>query len=638
MTAVATPLRRLWAELALLTTQTARTWARLAAPIVGLMLIGWSGNELSILLGTEVSSSYPWLVIPVLAMGVVVQLVTIVVALRLVAIELGMPAMLARAPGADPAETGRETTLARLVAVTLLPFLVMYAAFGFLADYARRLVTLSTYRHGADLVSALNPGVEWETIWTSGTFWVLVAILVVGYPVQVLIERRRDHFRHPLLVGLVLVVLEATLGFVVLLGAFRIVDVFVLWAQGREAAAWLEHGVAWLRGLFPFDLPAIVVAGWSFFVEQVWPVVLHGLTRPFLWLAMAGLVFGSRMLTLADLWRVGEPTTEATTRRQGMLARLRSDSAQARGLRSVVLNVEELVLDGIDVQVLPAWQSLRLVLRAGWPFLGAYAIAFTVLDAAGSALEGLVDLVLGGHRIEFWLKAWPFVDLISMVGVMSVTWVLLGVAYTRALSIFTETGPDGVQPVLVPGRGGSGGRRSTAVEALTVAVVTVAVVVAVGLVPSGAEADVRRGVVGQAVPMQGQEVGTGSPRLATTIRTGSDETRTDGVFVVVGVWVASPGPDGGLVDVTLVSGERTYHPYDSGFGPSALPGFRAGKDLVFEVDPADVGPAARLAFRPVEVVSGYQQWVEIPLGLAAEDVAAALPETVVDPYGAVVAA
>ena len=60
MPVVLDALSRLWEELALLAVQTGRTLRQLAAPVLGLMLLGWSAYELSLLLAST-------LILPVMA-------------------------------------------------------------------------------------------------------------------------------------------------------------------------------------------------------------------------------------------------------------------------------------------------------------------------------------------------------------------------------------------------------------------------------------------------------------------------------------------------------------------------------------------------------------------------------------------
>lgn len=618
MGTLASSLIRLWDEFALLVVQTGRTLRQLWAPVLGLMLLGWSANELSVLLATEVSTTWPWLVIVVLALGMVLQLATILALLRLVAVHLGVPAMLSRASVGTEVDDARDTSPLHLLTVTLLPFLGMYAAYGFVSHYASTLVKLSSYRKGLDGFVALMDPLENPSVlgWTIG-------FLAAGYLFGKLIDPWRERTRHPLVVGVLQILVEAMLALVALLVAFRIFDAVSLWLSERVYQAWLDQakGVvsAWFHGWFHIDLPAVLTATWSFLAGTLWPLLFSGLTRPLLWLAMAGLVFGSKVLSLADLWRLGAPASGASTRRERMLARLHADTETARGVRLIALRAQSHFFGGLDGKVIPAWQSLRLVLRAGWPFLGAFVVAFTLLDVAGDQLQQAVFRLIGGHAVDFWLRLLPFIDAIQLVVVMGVLWVLLTVAYTRALSIFAERTSDDVEPVLVAGNADvRRAFRSRPLDAVTAIVVACLVVVAASRAPASSGHEVTTTAVLAATDVQHQRVVVGEPRLAKSVTLDSTTITTDGVFVVVPLVLSSPGPVRASVSVRVEAGGHRYAALGALGAPTAPPGFKATSQMVFEVNSDDIGPGTTLVIEPVEVVQSYQQWVRVPLGLAAD--------------------
>ena len=600
-------LRLTSVEFRRLLARTARTLAGIWPQAVGLVLLGWSANNLTVLLGTEVAARFPLAVIPVVALGAVLQLVAILALLRLAARHLG-PGRPAAGPDAPTPTTGDRFT--RLVAMTLLTFLVLYAGFGYLAEYARRVVLLSTYRKGyGDLLGALNP-LRDPTVGA-----VMAGTVVVGWLFGRLLERMADRLGHPVPVKFLAIAVEAVVGLTILLGVFRLFEWVQLWLSDRVLAAWWDGFRGWAKGILHLDLPAFLVSLWTGFVEIVWPVLSTGVLRPLVWLAMAGLVFGARVLTLEDLWR---PESPEAARPAGIL---RTDTVATSGLRTITLRLQDVLFGGLNERVVPAWQSFRLVLRAGWPFLGAYVLAFTLVDLAGQWLEHAVIWLIGGHEVSFWIKVDPFVDLVTTVAVSGFQWVLLAVAYDRALGVEEEAGLSSDGPV----RSGRPREASRAVEAVTVSVVSVAVIVAAGLAVPGPVEPVQRVGTNQRVELQGERAIAGDPRLAHAVTRYGQDTTTDRIFVVVPFGVGSPGNPSGLgIDVTLESAGRTYEPFDGvSLVSSAPPGFSMVQELAFEVDPDDVGPDAVLRLRPVELVSGTQQQAEISLGLGADAVDAA---------------
>jgi hypothetical protein len=69
----------------------------------------------------------------------------------------------------------------------------------------------------------------------------------------------------------------------------------------------IKDALARFFAIFKIDLPEILTRTWAFISDTVWPLVLDVIAQPMLWLAVAALVFGSRVLSLAELWRKGRP-------------------------------------------------------------------------------------------------------------------------------------------------------------------------------------------------------------------------------------------------------------------------------------------------------------------------------------------
>jgi hypothetical protein len=104
-------------------------------------------------------------------------------------------------------------------------------------------------------------------------------------------------------------------------------------------------------------------------------------------------------------------------------------------------------------------------------------------------------------------------------------------------------------------------------------------------------------------------------RVGSALRDGSEiQARTPGLYVVVRVTVASTGARAeSFAAFEVATRERTYLAYEATtLSPSA--GFRAGRDVAFEVDPARIDDLT-LHARRQEVVSGYSQHVFVHLGI-----------------------
>jgi hypothetical protein len=60
--------------------------------------------------------------------------------------------------------------------------------------------------------------------------------------------------------------------------------------------------------IFKIDLPEILSKAWGLFSEQLWPVLIDVVAQPLFWLAVAALVFGSRILSLPRYGTRASPT------------------------------------------------------------------------------------------------------------------------------------------------------------------------------------------------------------------------------------------------------------------------------------------------------------------------------------------
>ncbi len=576
-------------------------WLRLLPRLLALTLFGWVAYHGTVLLGTEVARLSPWLVIVALALGLVVQLATVVIALRTVATELDAPALLRRLAPAEVADDDRDRSLGRLLGITLLPFLAVYAAFGYVDNFARDVVLLSTFRFGpGELLNQLNPLAD------ATTAVVLVVLVVGSYVGRRLLDRWQERGG-----GVVAAVLgsfvEACGLFAVLLGGFRLLDEARLWLADRRLAQWWDQALQAVSGWLRIDLPEWLDAIWGFFAESVWPVFWDVLSQPIAWLTLAALVFGSKVLSLGELW---DATPAGRSRR---LARLRRAVDRVDGRPGVVGHLRETLLGDLDDKYLPAWMSLRLVLRAGWRFLGAFVLWFNVIRYAGEWARDAVVAAIGGQPVAAWIKAFPFLDLIPNAFGMSLQLALLGVAFVRILQlrVQAETAPAAApRPGLAAELGAL---------ALALAVVTTAVV----LRPDADQA-VRTVAVGEPARFHGGQVAVdGVQAGGSLVLPGGRVERSPLVFVVVRGRAVRPGAAEVLVEPRLVNGDRTYRLGRWGAGSLAPePGFSNASDFVFEVQPSDL-PGLELEYTSLGLVSYYADAVRVPLGFGRADVAAA---------------
>jgi hypothetical protein len=179
----------------------------------------------------------------------------------------------------------------------------------------------------------------------------------------------------------------------------------------------------------------------GFLADPVWPMFWTVVSQPIIWLAVAALVYGSQVLSLADLWRRGQPAASRVVgasrfdRRRDKRA-LRP--ATPPGVARVGSEVREAFLGDIDDKYLPTFHSIRLVLRAGATFLGAFVLVYTAVLVAQNLVQQLYLFLLGGHGINFWYRVNPFLDLVDALPWEPLRLCLLAVAFRRCLELFQQ--------------------------------------------------------------------------------------------------------------------------------------------------------------------------------------------------------
>ena len=578
-------LRSTVRETSLLFARTGGVWLRLWRPLLSLALLGWVAYYGSVLLGVTIAPLQAYLIVPTLALGAVVQLATIVAGMRLVAAELRVPELLHRTAGAEAGEPASELAV---LGATLLPFLGIYSAFGMVDRYVTDLMAVIVIRHGEGaVVGDLNPAKSWWGI------AIVVAVVVVLFVVRRWLEavHERTGRTWPGLVG---VFVEASALFLVLLSGFRVVESVQLWWYDTNLAAWVAAPGAWLAGWWA-TLPAGVVVVGDFLGATLGPLVWEVVTQPLAWLTLAALAYGSKVVSLADLWRGGGTAHDDPS--------AAAPSTSGR-FRTAVLEAQQVMLGDLDAKYLPTWHSFRLVLRAGAPFLGAFMLAFTVLRITSDALSNLLHDLIGPQQVTVWIKLLPFEDLVPTVLTMSLQLALLGAAFSRVL-----TGAATAEP------GARGGRvaRAVVVSLLCLALAGASVL------NDRATHDVQRvGQVGVPTEFMEATVTVGQPRVGDLLQRESyDPLPSAGAFVIVPVSIHSDGTGLKSAAVKLLAGDRQYDPWPaSNLWVATEPGFETTREFLFEVAAEDLS-AARIVVTPDEgMLRGTGVRLEVRPGLA----------------------
>ncbi|QDP94765.1 hypothetical protein FOE78_01500 [Microlunatus elymi] len=437
-----TALAMLWTDIRILLVDTTKIWWKLLPKILAIFLFGWLGYQLGLEAAVFVGQANAWLALLIFAFSFVSKLVAVVLILRLVGNALGLRGLI---PEDEAEQDDRDDGITRLLAVTLLPFLGIYTAFGLVTKASDQMLIEDMYRSGgafADhtIMSSVRLNGDDVSVWR----WVFVLGLIVGtYVVRRSIDivHERTGFR-PL--GLVGTFIEAFFVLITLTAGIDVFGQIKFWITDRQFVAWIHTAAETMSSAFValgINLPAIFTTITDFIGQQVWPIVVSGLSEPIFWLAIAALVYGSSVISVAELWRKGKPLASRVRVARRMLERSAreheraEESSHKTGL-VVATEVKEAFLGDIDDKYMPTLNSLRLILRAGVIFLGAYVLVYALQHVAATAFLLVMNRTVGGHDMSFWIVWLPGFNLLQDLIFEPWRLCLLAVALRRCLEIF----------------------------------------------------------------------------------------------------------------------------------------------------------------------------------------------------------
>jgi hypothetical protein len=427
----------LWADLRILVADTGRLWWRLLPRLLTIWLLGWLGRQLFTVLAVILGDVTAWLALVVFPLGILSELVAIVLILQVCGRELGIRSLI---PAGELAEDDRDAGITQLLAITLLPFLGLYAAFGHINDAAYDLMVQQMARYGVfgetTTVLGLLNGLANEHVWR------LLLIVVGLYVLRRTLDVAHDRTGWRAL-GVLLALVETFFILFLIMGGIRVWQRAKLWLGDRVFMRWLESLLApaeRLLALIKVNLPELLVRLWDFVFGSVWPVLADTLLQPLVWLAVAAIIFGSNVMSLAELNRSVRsrlPRSAGGRRRDAKrAARAAPRPIPPPGFRRVGAEAKEAFLGDIDDKYLPTLHALRLVLRSGPIFLGSFVVVYAAVDVVGNYLHTVVLHLVGGHPVQFWETFGPAISLTYTLPVETLRLSLLAVAFRRCLELF----------------------------------------------------------------------------------------------------------------------------------------------------------------------------------------------------------
>jgi hypothetical protein len=437
-----TALAMLWTDVRILLVDTTRIWWKLLPKILTIYILGWLGYQICLKLAIIAGDLTAWLSLVIFAIAFVSKLTALVLILRMVGNALGVRRLI---PAEEYEDDDRDAGVTRLLALTLLPFLGIYTAFGLVNDASNQMIIEAQFRAGGFLSdSGILSQIRLNGSNVPAGRYILVVSIILGtYILRRVMDllHERTGFR-PL--GIIVAFIEAFFVLVTITFGYDLLARIPLWVKDRQFMVWLadlRHGIGNVLAALGISPEAFFSAIWNFLSNQVWPVITSGLTQPIFWLAIAALVYGSSVISVAELWRKGKPLASRIRLARRALERAarrelpRADQGTTAGVR-VLTEIREAFLGDLDDKYLPTLHSLRLILRAGLIFLGAYVVVYGAQTVADSFWNWTLNQTIGGHQMIFWMVFLPAQDFLSSLPFEPWRLCLLAVALRRCLMIF----------------------------------------------------------------------------------------------------------------------------------------------------------------------------------------------------------
>ncbi|WP_350279949.1 hypothetical protein [Kribbella sp. HUAS MG21] len=359
------------------------------------------------------------------AVGVLLQITAAVGMIRTCAMSLYRW----RDAASDEAEETSDPTqrgLLELLAVTLLPLVAVWSAWGFFDEQVSQLSATFLVQNG------LQPG--------SGFFKVGI------------------HSWHNYLPALIiLLVLRRVLQAIDDRWPSRPVKFAQVWAESffvlltvvitpfaiREGQEWFKDrsfwywSVDWWDGVKDFfdkiniPVPAGIEFLWGFFWESLWPLFKLGVAEPLTWLAITTVVFGHRVLSSGGVLR----GTRLERRLGGQAA---AETPQRGRIAGLTYKAPDLVLGGLREKFYPTLNAFRLLVRVGPVFLGVVCMVYTFWLLGDEWAFVVVQRLLGVHGQYWGLMNHEIAMLVRGLLFEPLRIALLAAAFDLCISVGTE--------------------------------------------------------------------------------------------------------------------------------------------------------------------------------------------------------
>lgn len=322
---------------------------------------------------------------------------------------------------ADPTQRG----MLELLAVTLLPLVAVWSAWGFFDEQVSQLSATFLVQNGLQDAGFFKVGIHsWHNYLPA-----LVILLVLRRVLQAVDDRwpnRPVKFAQVWAESFFVLLTVVITPFAILEGKE--------WFKDRSFWYW---SVDWWDGFKDFfekinvPVPAGIEFLWGFFWESLWPLFKLGVAEPLTWLAITTVVFGHRVLSSGGVLR--------GTRIERRLGGQTVQEAPQRGrLAGLTYKAPDLVLGGLREKFYPALNAFRLLVRVGPVFLGVVCLVYTLWYLGNEWAFVVVQRLLGAHGMYWGLMNHEIASLIGRLLFEPLRIALLAAAFDLCISVGSE--------------------------------------------------------------------------------------------------------------------------------------------------------------------------------------------------------
>lgn len=389
----------------------ARTWPALLA----WFLLGWTLRLILLRLAGAAGNVDPLLGQLILPLAVLVRLASYVamfLVLRPALTHYDRIDTLAEA-AAGPAKPRFLSMWLTTVSTAILPFFVIYAAWGLVADdrtaYTAAALDQSDFSEPAGSTPLDIP------------FSVPTVVIVVGaFLLRWLLGRFAD--RLPRWVGIVTVYLEAVWVLIAVLFISRLLAFVPDWLASRRMFAWAVDGWARLQAESDLLLRIGDAIGW------ISLQLGEAVAQPLAWLALGAIVLAGAL-----------PIARRRSMRRTRVDALR-DAANRRWERtgSRTRSVLTWAASGFLERWQPIVTAVRLIWRAGPVTMGVYILGFGVLAVGAEWLHAAIYHLLGPHDSGWWGSVQQPIELVVVALTFPLQLCVVAAAFDHCLRALDE--------------------------------------------------------------------------------------------------------------------------------------------------------------------------------------------------------